>query len=564
MIVGTERFPENTKYSAERAELVVDFIEKACVHTKSKWAGEPFKLMDWQAGNVWKDDNGEWRCSGILRPAFGAVRWSDMYQKWVRRYSMLWFEVPRKHGKSELMAALGLYMLMADDEWSAEIYSAASDKDQAAMVFNVARDMIKLSPVLSKEWKAGRIVITDSTKHISYTPTMSTYKVIAADAVGNLGANPHAILFDEVLAQPDAKLWNYLRQGFGTRPEPMLIAVTTAGPDRQSFAYKEHEFGLTVVKNPDADRKRFAYMAFAEDGEDPEDPMTLENCSPALYVPGRRDAGFLDPETIVAEYEEAKNKGDVVGMNDYRIFRMNQWGNSSTRWLDMPTWDDSEATAGPYTEDDIKDLYGIGGLDLAETKDLTSWQIVFPHPDGRLLVKSHFWITENMVNTRHRKRRDEFLRWQAAGLVTIFKSDVQDYAAIQQHILDDIERYKIRALGYDQFQAPAIINAVEARTDVECVKIPQTTTRMNPGSKMLVNVLGERRFTTNSNPVMRWNAESVDYKQDNERNIKPDRVKSADAIDGISALVDALCVYAIMPEEPVPQFWVFDEEDLDY
>jgi phage terminase large subunit-like protein len=462
------------------------------------------------------------------------------------------------------MAALGLYMLIADGEWSAEIYSAASDKDQAAMVFNVARDMIKLSPVLRKMWKNGEIIITDSTKHISYTPTMSTYKVIAADAVGNLGANPHAILFDEVLAQPNGDLWDYLRQGFGTRPEPMLIAVTTAGPDRDSFAYKEHEFGIQVIENPDADRKRFAYMAFADAADDPEDPYTLVNCSPALYVPGARPHGFLDPETITAEYDEAKAKGDLVAMNNYRIFHLNQWGNSSTRWLDMPTWDDSEDKAGPYTDADIADLYGIGGLDLAETKDLTSWQIVFPAEDGKLYVKSHFWITKNMVQTRHRKRMAQFLQWQAEGLVTIFESDVQDYAAIQEHILSDIERYKIRSLGYDQFQAPAIINAIEARTDVECVKIPQTTTRMNPGSKMLVNKLGERKLTTNCNPVMRCNAEVCDYKQDNERNVKPDRAKSADAIDGICALVDALCVYALTPEAPEPAFWVFDEEDLDF
>lgn len=549
-LLHTSTLPDGAQFSPKRAAKAVRFIERATVHTKSAWSGKPFIMTPWQRGRAWQDESGLWRTDGIITPLFGAVKWSPLYRQFVRQFQMAWFEVARKNGKSELMAAIGLYLLIFDGEHSGEVYSAASDRYQAAMVFDVARDMILLSPMLRRMKAKGEIQIIDSQKRIVYTPTRSVYRVIAADAAGNLGANPSAVLFDEVLAQPDERLWDYLRQGFGTRPQPLLVAVTTAGPSRESFAYAEHEFSIRVATEPDLDPSRFVYMAFVDEAVSWLDESHWPEANPGL-------GEFLNIDTLRSEAIAIKNKGDLSQVANFKIFRLNQWGTSKNRWLDVTVWDESEAQAGAFTEDDVRDIYAVGGLDLAETTDFVSWQIVFP-TDERLMIVSRFWITRSAIERKHRKMLNLILQWEADGWLTVIEKDAHDYDAIAAQILGDIEHYRVTMLGFDQFQAPAIINRVEDRTDVICVKVPQTTTRMNPGSKELTRAMGLRRLTTNANPVMRWMADNAAYKQDSDGNIKPSKVESTDSIDGITALVNALTVAVSVPQVGDVQLHVFD------
>ncbi len=550
-LMHTASLPDGAKFSRKRAEKAVRFIEKATVHTKSAWSGKPFLLTPWQKGSAWKDpDTGLWRTDGIVTPLFGAVQWSPLYRQWIRQFQLAWFEVARKNGKSELMAALGLYLLIFDGEQSGEVYSAASDRYQAAMVFDVARDMILLSPMLRRMKEKGELLIIDSQKRIVYTPTRSVYRVVSADAAGNLGANPSSVLFDEVLAQPDNRLWDYLRQGFGTRPQPLLIAVTTAGPSRESFAYAEHEFSIRVAQDPNLDPARFVYMAYVDEGADWLDESKWPDANPGL-------GDFLDIDKLRSEAIQVKNKGDLSQIANFRIFRLNQWGSSKNRWLDMAVWDESEEVTGAFTEDDLSPVYAIGGLDLAETTDFVSWQIAFP-TDERMMVLSRFWITRNAIERKHKKMAGKLLQWEAEGWLTVVEQDAHNYDAITAQILADVEQYKITMIGYDQWQAPAVINRIEDRTDVVCVKVPQTTTRMNSGAKELTRVMGLRRLTTNGNPVMRWMADNAAYKQDSDGNIKPSKVDSTDNIDGITALVNALTVAVTVPQEAEVRLHVFD------
>jgi phage terminase large subunit-like protein len=549
-LMHTATLPVGAKFSPKRAARAVRFIEKATVHTKSAWSGKPFLLTPWQKGSAWQDESGLWRTDGVVTPLFGAVKWSPLYKQWVRQFAMAWFEVARKNGKSELMAAIGLYLLIFDGEHSGEVYSAASDRYQAAMVFDVARDMILLSPMLRRMKDRGELQIIDSQKRIVYTPTRSIYRVIAADAAGNLGANPSAVLFDEVLAQPDERLWDYLRQGFGTRPQPLLVAVTTAGPSRESFAYAEHEFSIRVATEPDLDPSRFVYMAFVDESADWLDESHWPEANPGA-------GDFLNMDTLRSEALAIKNKGDLSQIANFRIFRLNQWGTSKHRWLDVAVWDESEERSGPFTDESTAGVNAVGGLDLAETTDFVSWQIAFP-TDNRLMVISRFWITRSAIERKHRKMMAKLLQWEADGWLTIVEQDAHNYDAITAQILSDIETYRITTLGYDQFQAPAIINRIEDRTDVVCVKVPQTTTRMNPGAKELTRVMGLRRLTTNENPVMRWMADNAAYKQDADGNIKPSKVESSDSIDGITALVNALTVAVTVPQQGEVRFHVFE------
>lgn len=557
-IVHTSTLPTGAEFSRQRALKAINFIEKATVHTKSEWKKKPFLLEPWQRGSAWKDEEtGLWRTDGIVAPIFGAVKYSPFWKKHVRQFSEVWIELARKQGKSELMAAMGLYLLIFDGEWSAEVIGAASDKRQASAVFNVARDMIRLSPVLAAMEKRGDIEIVDSRKRIIYKPTMSTYEVVAADAMANLGSNPYAILIDEVLAQPSRDLWDYLAQGFGTRPNQILIGITTAGPDRESFAYAEHAHSLRVAQDSNIDPNRFAYVAYVDEEADYTDESLWGDANPALGV-------FFDIDQLRKELKSAQEKGDLAAIQNFRIFRLNQWGNDANRWLDMNVWDQSENTAGEFVDpDDVRDVWAIGGLDLADTTDLVSWVLVWPTPT-RTMVKPHFWITQKALDNRHRRRKHLFLQWEQQGLITIVEGEAHNYDLITDQILGDIERYKVGHLGYDQYQAPAIINKVEGRTDTVCIKVPQSTTRMNPGSQELTRLMGSRMLTANHNPILRWNASNANYKRDNEGKIKPDKLASRENIDGLTALVIALTVQ-VGVEEPVQgSIRVFDDDDELY
>jgi phage terminase large subunit-like protein len=564
-IIHTSTLPEGAEFSAKRAKRVINFIEKMVVHTKSKWARQPFILEDWQKGSVRKDPNGLWVTDGIVAPLFGTVKYSEFWGQWVRQYNTAWIEMARKQGKSELIAALALYLLIYDGEWSAEIIGAASDKNQASAIFNVARDAIRLGP-LKKLEERGDIEIIDSRKRILYRPTMSTYQVVSADAMSNLGANPYAVLIDEVLAQPNRDLWDSLAQGFGTRPNQLIIGITTAGPDRESFAYTEHQHTIRAALDPGVDPSRFGFVAFVDEEADYEDESLWPEANPALGT-------FFNIEQLRDELKTAKEKGDYAALNNFRIFRLNQWGNDANRWLDMAIWDQSEDLAGEFTDEDVRGVPATGGLDLASTQDLTSWVLVWQTQDekdsdgvvitpGRTMVKPHFWVPRKTLGNRHRRMRERFLDWEAKGWLTIVDGDAHDYKMITDHIIGDIEKYDLRTIGYDQHQAPSIINRVESETDVLCISVPQTTTRLNPGSQELTRLMGNRQLTANKNGMMRWNAQNAMYKQDSEGKIKPDKLKSKLPIDGIMALVTALTVQVGLDVPSEPQFFAFSNDDL--
>lgn len=553
-IIHTSTLPQGSEFSSKRARRAINFIEKMTVHTKSKWAKQPFTLEDWQKGSATKDSNGIWHLDGIVAPIFGAVKYSEFWGQWVRQYNTAWIEMARKQGKSELIAALALYLLIYDGEWSAEIIGAASDKNQASAVFNVARDMINLSPQLSQLKEKGDLEIIDSRKRILYRPTLSTYQVVSADAMANLGANPYAILIDEVLAQPNRDLWDSLAQGFGTRPNQLIIGITTAGPDRESFAYTEHQHTIRAALDPSIDPARFGYVAYVDEEADYEDESLWPEANPALGT-------FFNIEQLRDELKTAKEKGDFAALNNFRIFRLNQWGNDANRWLDMAIWDQSEEAMGGFTDEDVKGIPAVAGLDLASTQDLTAWVIVWQTKE-RTMVKPHFWVPRKTLSNRHRRMREKFLEWEAKGWLTIVDSDSHDYDKITKHILDDIEKYNLRTLGYDQHQAPAIINQVEGKTDVLCISVPQTTTRLNPGSQELTRLMGNRQLSTNKNDMLRWMASNALYKQDSEGKIKPDKLKSRSPIDGLMALVSALTVLVGLPEEGNVQIFTFSNDEL--
>ncbi len=512
--------PAELTFDTKRADRAQNFIERLCVHTKGPYAGKPFILEPWQ-----RDE--------IVRPLFGEVRFDDHFEDYVRRYSLAWIELGRKNGKSELLSALALYGLCADKEESAEVYGAACDRDQASLVYNVAKRMVELSPVLSK-----RLVVVDSKKRIIDPATNSVYQVIAADAGGNLGQNPSMILFDEVLTQPNRDLWDALETAFGTRTQQLMVAATTAGTTGAKFCLEEHDYGSRVLearaRGEEIDPSRFVFMRNTPADSDWRDERNWHHANPAL-------GSFLNINTLRNEARKAEI--NPRAQNAFRQFRLNQWVSQSTRWLDMALWDQN--SEGPI---DPEELYGhraYGGLDLASTTDFASWGVLFPTDAGyRYLPR--FFIPRSMVEKRS-KMRAELELWEREGFITVTEGSTINYDTIEKQILADAEAYGLRHFGYDPHNATQLVGHLED-AGLTGIKIPQFTSRLNAPTKEVERAVGSKSLDHGRNPVLRWMAENVQVKQDADGNIRPSRGDSADKIDGIAALVNAVFA-ALVPTE---------------
>ncbi len=356
-------------YDARRGEGAVRFFERLLVHPSGSYAGKPFTLEEWQ-----RED--------IIKPLFGTVKADG-----TRQYRIAYVELPRGNGKSTLAAGIANYLLFADGEAGAEVYGAACDRDQASIVFRTAADMVRQSPMLSRMCK-----IIDSTKRIIYKN--SFYRVIAADAAGSHGFNASGIIFDELHTQPNRDLWDVLLSSTGkaSRRHPLLFAITTAGFDRNSICWEQHEYAEKVLAGVIKDPSFFAYIAKAGDDEDWTDPATWRKANPGL-------GPMVKEDYLAAECKRAQETPAYE--NTFRRLHLNQWTRQETRWLPLHKWDEC---GGAIDVEGLKGKPCYAGLDLASTTDIAALVLVFPQTDDDGVttydVLPFFWIPEEAMRER--------------------------------------------------------------------------------------------------------------------------------------------------------------------
>lgn len=539
------------RFDKRRADRAQAFFEQILTHTKGRYAGKPFALDEWQ-------------CEGIVRPIFGTVMYDSQYGEWVRQYRLAWIELGRKNGKSEILSALALMFLCADDEESAEVYSVAADKDQAALVFNVAKRMVELSPILSK-----RLEIIDSRKMIVDPKTNSVYKVLPGDAAGALGTNPSAVLFDEVLTQKDRHLWDAMRQGFGTRKQPIMIAATTAAYTSAKFALEEHKYSERVLENPELDPSRFVFMRNCPqdwDWQDEGQPANPETGEPATgwYWSNPALGTFLNVNNLRAEAKEAAEKPQA--QNAFRVFRLNQWTGQENRWLDMSLWKENGEIVA-VDEEALKGRECVGGLDLASVSDFTAWVLVFkgsptdPAADG-VTILPRFFIPRPAVEKRS-EMAETFAAWEREGVLTVTSGQATQYDVIENQISEDASKFKLRAFGYDPWNAAQLVQNLESR-GMLAIKVPQFESRLTEPCKRVESLLAERELWHGNNPVLSWMADNVELKVSGDGKMRPDKAKSGEKIDGIAAMLNALFVAAVpVPDEPDVTFIDFSSPELE-
>jgi phage terminase large subunit-like protein len=489
-------------------ERAVRFIS-SLKHTKGKWASRPFELLGWQEHEV-------------VRPLFGTLRADG-----TRQYRTAYIEVPRKNGKSELAAALALYLLVADREQGAEVYGAAADRDQASIVFSIAAQMVRTSPTLSK-W----LRVIDSTKRIIVQQGVSAgsiFRAIPADAAGSHGFNAHAVVMDEVHVQPNRELWDVLATSQGARAQPVMLGITTAGYDRNSLCWELHEYARQVKEGVIEDESFLPVLYSAAEGDDWKDPRVWIKANPSLghTVP----AEFLERECRRAQEIPAYE-------NTFRRLYLNQWTAQESRWLPMHIWD---ASAGKVDEKELRGRECYGGLDLASSTDIAAFVLIFPpdDPDGVYQVLPRFWIPRDNMVERSRRDRVPYELWERQGLITATEGSSIDYAFIRREIEKLRLQYRVAEIAFDRWGAVQLTQELE-QAGLKPIQMGQGYTSMSPPTKELMRLVVERRLAHGGNPPLRWMADNVMVEQDPAGNIKPSRRKSTQKIDGIVALVMAL------------------------
>jgi phage terminase large subunit-like protein len=499
-------FDEKTAFIAEA------FFERRLVHIEGPLVGEPFKLEPWQRD--------------IVRNLFG---WKTKDGR--RKYRKLYLEVPRGNGKSTFCAGLALYLLTMDGEKNAKVFSAAADKDQAAMVFDTARDMAEESPQLRKRIKPYK------NRTMLFPEMRGIYKVISADAYTKHGLNPHGVIFDELHAQPSRELYDVLNTALGKRKQALMIMITTAGFDRNSICWEQHEYAVKVRDGIVDDPTFLPSIWAADEMDDWTSEETWKKANPNYGVSVQD--WFLRQECQVALESPAYQ-------NTFRRLYLDQWTQQDARWIDMEAWNRCGA--------ELPDLRGrkcYGGLDLSSTTDLSALVLVFPpiFPNEPTWLLPFFWMPKENLIKRGRRDRVPYETWVRDGYIHTTPGNVIDYDVIELEITALKELYNIQEIAYDRWNASQVSQHLQG-AGIVMVQMGQGFASMNAPSKELLRMVLSGTVSHGDNPVLRWMADNVTAEEDAARNIKPSKAKSTQRIDGIVASIMAIGRVMLQPVNP--------------
>jgi phage terminase large subunit-like protein len=492
-------------YDKDAADYAVNFIE--CLsHTKGKWSGKPFELIDWQ--------------EQIIRDIFGTLKPNGY-----RQFNTAYIEIPKKMGKSELAAAVALLLCCGDGEERAEVYGCAADRQQASIVFEVAADMVRMSPALSK-----RVKILSATKRIVFQPTNSFYQVLSAEAYSKHGFNIHGVVFDELHTQPNRKLFDVMTKGSGdARTQPLYFLITTAGSDTKSICYETHQKAKDLLEGRKVDPTFYPVIYGADESDDWTDPKVWKKANPSLGI-------TVGIDKVKAACESAKQ--NPAEENTFRQLRLNQWVKQAVRWMPMDKWD---KCAFAVNEEDLFGRVCYGGLDLSSSIDITAFVLVFPPEDeeDKYIVLPYFWLPEETLNLRVNRDHVPYDVWEKQEHLKTTEGNVVHYGFIEKFIESLGEKYNIREIAFDRWGAVQMVQNLEGM-GFTVVPFGQGFKDMSPPTKELMKLTLEEKVAHGGHPVLRWMMDNIFIRTDPAGNIKPDKEKSTEKIDGAVATIMAL------------------------
>ncbi|CAN7201892.1 terminase large subunit [Acidovorax sp. LjRoot118] len=494
----------------ERADHVIQFIE--CLrHYQGATAGQRFRLSAWQ--------------KFVVGSLFGWYTTDGQ-----RRFRIAYVEIGKGNGKTPLAAAVALYALVADGEAGAEVYSAATSRDQAGICFNDAKEFVLKCAPLANRLQVG-------INNIAYLATSSFFRVVSAEGRGLDGKRPHVVIVDELHEHPTATVVEKMRAGTKGRTRALIFEITNSGYDQTTVCFEHHDYSTKVLLGVIDNDSWFAYVAALDKGEDPyEDESVFIKANPNLGV------------SLTLQYlREQVREGKDLPSKRNMVLRLNfcKWTEASEGWCDLDHWDQC---ATPVHTSALVKRKCFGGLDLASVSDFCALAWVFPPEQAGELwqVLLKLYLPEAAVKRMRDKQRLPVDHWIELGLITVTPGNVTDYEFIQRDINADRELYDVQQIAFDRFNASQLVTNLQ-NDGALMVGFGQGYGSMSAPCKELERLYMSHQLAHGGHKVLRWMASNTVATKDAAENIKFDRAKSTQKIDGMVAIAMALG-RAIAPE----------------
>ena len=488
-------------FDYEEVVIVIEFFENFLHHSKGEWAGQKVELSLWQ----------KFRLGSI----FGWKR-ADGF----RRFRTAYNQVARKNGKTTEAAGVGLYGLIADGEPGAEIYSAATTKEQAKLVFDEASRMVAASSELGE-------LIETMKGNLSVSSTYSKFEPLASEDRNLDGLNIHIAIVDELHAHPTRAVWDVLGSAVGARRQPLMYVITTAGMETTgNICFELYEHAKKILEGIVVDDSFFAYISQPDEGDDPEDPVTWMKANPNLGV-------SVYPDMLATASAQAVSMPSAL--NNFLVKHLNIFTSSISRWILPKIWN---ANVGSVNEEELVGCECYGAIDLSSTLDLSAFVLAFP-VNGKFKILAKMYLPEDGIEEREKQDRVPYRLWAKQGYLTLTPGDFIDYEYIKRDILEAAEKYDLKELAFDPYKASMLTTAL-ADEAFELVFHRQGTLSMNPSTTTFMELLMAKKIEHGDNKLLGWNADNVVIFTDSSGNIKPDKAKSRKRIDGIVATIMAV------------------------
>lgn len=491
-------------YDRKAAKRAVHFFENELQHVQGEYDKIRFQLEKWELR--------------LVRRIFGWKRRKDNS----RKFRKVFLFVPSGNGKSFVVAGIGTYLFAADKEPGANVITAAADTEQAEIVFKYAKENVHRNPKLKE--LVGRIY----RRSMAILTTGSSYKVISSAAETKHGMDLHGVLVDEVHALKNRQLVDVLITRTRTRRQPLIVFATTAGYDKRSVCGDLYDYSKKILEGIIVDHEFYPVIYEATEQDDWTSEKVWHKANPNLGVTVNVD--FLRAQCVMAKQMPTYE-------NAFKRMHLNIWTASDIRWLPMHKWGECNEKIDDAI---LRTTPCFGGLDLAGRLDVAAFVLVFPLENDRWATLCRFWIPEATAEKRQRSGQVPYLDWARDGLISLTPGDDIDYAFLRRDIKKLSEDYLLRAVAFDPWNANQLTHQLNDEDGIVMIPCRQGYQSLSAPSKELEAAVTSGRLAHGDNPVLTWMASNATVVMDPAGNIRPDKSKSRDKIDGILALVMAL------------------------
>ncbi len=514
------------KYDSNKAEVRIKFIERVCTHVKGELSSQKFLLEEWQ--------------KEFIRRLYGTLN-----DDGTRQYRTAYVQIPRKNGKSNLSAALALAELFVGGEKGAEIYCCASSRDQAKIVFDVCKQMIKNSAVLSRSCVVyqNSIVMKDSNSFL---------KAVAAEAGTLHGANASMVIYDELHTAKNRELWDVMATSMGARRQPLMMTITTAGMfDPNSICYELYSYGKKVRDQVIEDDTFLPLIYEAQPDDDIQLEETWRKANPNYEI------------SITKQYfEKMAKEAKLLPSSEiaFRQLHLNQWVSSLSGWITDAEW---MSSAGDLDIEQLRGRSCYGGLDLAQVEDVCALVLVFPFDDGVLKVLPFFFVSESAVERRRNQTGGSYDNFVSRGELIVTDGNSTDYDVIKNKILECAEVFDVQSIAYDRWNSNALINQL-SDAGIQTDPFGQGFISMTAPIKNAEIMIKKQQLHHGGNAMLRWMVSNVVVKKDDAENVKFSKSKAGDKIDGVVALIMAIGEKMTIEKSDQSGVSVYEESEIRF